>query len=194
MQNRMIRGSAHTKPRANGNERFALLIFLGSYALIFVTLAIVVINLHNLSLEWPPAGVTPLSLWKGLLVTFFLLTSSLTLHFALRAARLAQWPRFNRLMGLTLALGLLFLIGQTYQFATAGMTIQSGVYGAVFFTMAGFHALHIVVGLILLTRLFERMQGAPVSAEPMQATPTAAIVWHFLDLMWLPFFIVLYLL
>jgi len=194
MQNRMIRGSAHAKPRASGNERFALLIFLGSYALIFVTLAIVVVNLHNLSLEWPPAGVTPLALWKGLLVTFFLLASSLTLHFALRAAQLAQWPRFNRLMGLTLALGLLFLIGQTYQFATAGMTIQSGVYGAVFFTMAGFHAVHIVVGLILLTRLFERMQGASVSAEPMPATPTAAIVWHFLDLMWLPFFIVLYLL
>ena len=194
MQNRVMRSSGSREPRTTGNERFALFIFLGSYALIFVTLAIVVVNLHNISIEWPPPGVQPLSLWKGELVTLVLLASSLTLHLALRVGRQGDSAGFNRLMLVTLALGLLFLAGQIYQFATAGMTIQSGVYGAVFFTMAGFHALHIILGLALLTRLLDRLHGTPLSAELLRTTPAAAIVWHFLDLMWLPFFIVLYLL
>ena len=191
MQNRMMRSSQQS--RTTGHERFALLVFLGSYALVFVTLTIVVLNLHNISVEWPPAGVQPLSLWKGVVVTLILLASSLTLHLALRAGRQGDSARFNRLMLVTIVLGLLFLAGQIYQFTTAGMTIQSGVYGAVFFTMAGFHAMHIILGLVLLTRLLDQLHST-LDAERLRATPMAAMVWHFLDLMWLPFFVVLYLL
>lgn len=194
MQNRVIRSSNGQEPGGTGNSRFALFIFLGSYALVFVTLAIVVINLRRVSFDWPPAGVPPLALWKGALVTLILLVSSLTLHVTLHAARQGNQPRAQRLLLVTVLLGLLFLVGQIYQFATAGMTIQSGAYGAVFFTMAGFHAVHILIGLALLVRLLNDLRRAPASAAALSATPAAATVWHFLDLMWLPFFIVLYLL
>ena len=187
MQNRVIRSSNGREPGGTGNSRFALFIFLGSYALVFVTLAIVVINLRRVSFDWPPAGAPPLAIWKGALVT-------LTLHVTLHAARQGNQPRAQRLLLVTVLLGLLFLVGQIYQFATAGMTIQSGAYGAVFFTMAGFHAVHIIIGLALLVRLLNDLRRAPDSAAALSATPAAATVWHFLDLMWLPFFIVLYLL
>lgn len=99
MQNRVIRSSNGREPGGTGNSRFALFIFLGSYALVFVTLAIVVINLRRVSFDWPPAGVPPLALWKGALVTLILLVSSLTLHVTLHAARQGNQPRAQRQIG-----------------------------------------------------------------------------------------------
>ena len=174
-------------------DRFGLFVFLGSYALVFATLIVVILYLRSVNFDWPPAGVPALAVWKGTLITAILLASSATLHFANRAAKARNLLVFLRLMYATLGLGLLFLVGQIWQFSTAGMTIQSGAYGAVFFTMAGFHAIHIVIGLFLLTRMLDRGPAQINNGDITWATPNAVFVWHFLDAMWLPFFLTLYL-
>lgn len=175
--------------------RLGLYIFLASYAIVFATLVAVVMILRSNSLDWPPPGVPHLLLPVGLLVTFILLASSGVLFLADRAERRGNHRLFVRGTYITIALGLLFLVGQVTQFVTSGMTIQSGIYGGVFFTLAGFHAAHIVIGLVLLTRMLDwahrSRPAAPIT--PNRETPTAVIVWHFLDIMWLPLFVVLYL-
>ncbi len=172
--------------------RLGLYIFLASYAIVFATLVAVVIILRNNSLDWPPPGVPHLSLPIGLLVTFVLLASSLVLMLADRADRRGNHRLFVRGTYITIALGFLFLVGQVMQFVTSGMTIQSGIYGGVFFTLAGFHAAHIVLGLFLLTRMLDWAHSSRPSVPPRE-TPTGAVVWHFLGVMWIPLFVVLYL-
>lgn len=175
--------------------RLGLYIFLASYAIVFATLVSVVMILRNNSLDWPPPGVPQLSLAAGLLVTFILVASSVVLHFADRAERRGNHRLFVRGTYITIVLGLLFLVGQVMQFVTSGMTIQSGVYGGVFFTLAGFHAAHILLGLFLLTRMLDWAHPRRTAEAPRnpRETPTAVVVWHFLGIMWLPLFAVLYL-
>jgi cytochrome c oxidase subunit 3 len=175
--------------------RLGLYIFLASYAIVFATLVAVVMILRSNSLDWPPPGVPHLSLPVGLLVTFILLASSIVLVLAERAEQRGNHRLFVRGTYLTIMLGLLFLVGQVMQFVTSGMTIQSGIYGGVYFTLAGFHAAHIVLGLFLLTRMLDwahPRRAVPVNGN--RETPTAVVVWHFLGVMWLPLFVVLYLL
>lgn len=192
-------GSEETlaSPRpALSTGRLGLYIFLASYAIVFATLVMVVMILRSNSLDWPPPGAPHLSLPVGLLVTCILLASSAVLYLADRARRRGNHPLFARGTYLTIALGLLFLAGQIMQFATSGMTIQSGIYGGVFFTLAGFHAAHIVVGLLLLTGMLNwaRLPRPDPSQPRTREAPTAVVVWHFLGVMWLPLFVVLYLL
>lgn len=143
--------------------------------------------------EWPPKGIRTFDPWQlPLINTLVLLTSGTTVTWAHHA--LQQGDREGLKWGLiaTVALGALFTALQVYEYMHAGFGFSGHIYGATFFMATGFHGFHVIVGtLFLLVCLFRAMAG---HFTPQQhfGFEAAAWYWHFVDVVWLFLFIVIY--
>ena len=114
-------------------------------------------------------------------------------HWALKKnerAKLCWW------LFATVALGLLFLALQVYEFAYAygdlNLTLGSGVYGSTFFMLTGFHGLHVTIGAIMLIVMLIRSMRGHFTPEHHFAFEAAAWYWHFVDVVWIGLFIFVY--
>ncbi len=139
--------------------------------------------------SWPPAGVERISATIPFFISLALLVSSWTALRAQRSIRMGNVPRLQRYTWITLALGLVFLIGMVIVWRTTPIT---GPYSAIFFTMTGFHALHVLAGMILFGYVYRKAQQGAYSAESYWGVEAAVVFWHFVDLMWLLYFFVLF--
>lgn len=128
--------------------------------------------------------------------TFILLTSSFTVVLGLAAIQRGSSRRMGVFLGLTILLGAVFLAGQGFEFATLyseGMTLQSSVYGSSFFTLTGFHGLHVLIGIIwAAVVLFKGLRGK-YSAEEHGSVEIFGLYWHFVDIVWIVLFTIIYL-
>ena len=148
---------------------------------------------------WPSAGpaikeaFTPMAAW-GLpaINTLLLLTSGVTLTWAHWG--LMKEKRNQLIIGLvlTIALGVVFLFLQATEYHEAEFTIKTGVYGATFFLLTGFHGLHVTMGAIMLTIILLRVLKGHFSAQNHFAFEAVAWYWHFVDVVWLFLFIFIY--
>lgn len=146
--------------------------------------------------SWPP-GELPELLTPTLLVnTVALVLSSFTLHFAHSALKRGNRRRFLGLLGVTLALGVLFVFGQIYEYHSLiieeGFTISSGVFGSAFYGLTGLHGLHVVLGTILLGIVFARGVLGQLSGDRDTSLVTVSFYWHFVDVVWIVIITVLY--
>lgn len=152
---------------------------------------------------WPlvkmPSGETTQAMgpW-GLpfLNTVLLLTSSVTLTIAHHALLIGERRRQLIFLSITAALGVLFLGCQVleYQHAYAemGLTLQSGMYGSTFYMLTGFHGLHVTIGTIMLIVMAVRTVKGHLTPSNHFAFEAAAWYWHFVDVVWLFLFVVVY--
>jgi len=137
--------------------------------------------------SWPdPRERLPLA--PAAAMTFVLLASSLTMTLATRAA-----DRKRRLLwlGTTLALGVAFLAGGVVEYAhlaggASPMGFSSGLYASVFYALTGYHALHVVAGVVSVALMCR-------AKIKQQALETMALYWHFVDIAWMPIFTFIYL-
>jgi heme/copper-type cytochrome/quinol oxidase subunit 3 len=142
--------------------------------------------------EWPLGGAPSLRLAAP--NTLILLASSAALVWAERSgARRAQRGRL--LLGILAAwlLGVIFVLVQLKEWSGKSFSVHSGTYGSSYFVVTGFHLLHVVVGLILLTGLFVWAALGYFSRERHAPLTIGAIYWHFVDVVWLIVFTALYL-
>lgn len=143
---------------------------------------------------WPPAGIAPPELGLPALGTVFLLTSSLTAHWAERGIRSGRTSQLRVGLGLTALLGAGFLGIQAREYATAGFGPTSSAYGSLFFGTTGFHGLHVLVGVALLlavgTVAWRTDRYRPDHHLPVRL---AVVYWHFVDVVWIFVFTSLYL-
>lgn len=97
---------------------------------------------------------------------------------------------------MTVALGITFLVFQVYEYAHAymelGLTLQTGVYGATFFMLTGFHGLHVTMGTIMLIVMLGRSLAGHFRPDNHFAFEAVAWYWHFVDVVWLFLFIFVY--
>ena len=151
---------------------------------------------------WPSAGpkgasFTPMGAWGiPAINTALLLSSGVTLtwaHWGLMKGRRAQ---LNLGLVLTVLLGVVFLGFQAYEYHHAytelGLTMGAGVYGATFFMLTGFHGLHVFVGALMLLFITLRLQKGHFTPERHFGFEGAAWYWHFVDLVWLGLYVVVY--
>ena len=144
-----------------------------------------------------PAGV--ISAWGlPLINTILLVTSSFTLTWAHHALKKDNRKQLKIGLGLTVLLGAAFLALQIEEYIHAyselGLTLGSGIYGATFFMLTGFHGAHVTIGAIVLTVMLVRILRGHFNAEHHFGFEAAAWYWHFVDVVWLGLFIFVYVL
>jgi cytochrome c oxidase subunit 3 len=130
----------------------------------------------------------------GLGVTAMLLVSSFFMNRAEVEMAHGNRPAFLRNIMVTLVLGTIFLVGVVgveWQLAPFGPS--DGAEGAVFYSMTGFHAFHVFTGLILLFVVWNNGRRGLYTAEQHWGVEAAAIYWHFIDIVWMFFYVGLYL-
>jgi cytochrome c oxidase subunit 3 len=148
---------------------------------------------------WPSAGpslteaFTPMGAW-GLpaINTLLLLTSGATLTWAHWGLMKDNRKQLTIGLILTVALGVLFLYLQAHEYAEAGFTIKTGIYGATFYMLTGFHGLHVTMGAIMLTIILFRVLKGHFNSHDHFGFEAVAWYWHFVDVVWLFLFIFVY--
>jgi cytochrome c oxidase subunit 3 len=144
---------------------------------------------------WPPPGRLdrPELLLPGL-NSLLLVASSVTMQWAVRAARVGERSRILRWLGLTLLLGGTFILIQGYEFATNGFGLDAGIFGSTFYILTGFHGAHVLAGLCLISIVANRARLGLVSPEHHTAVEATSYYWHFVDVVWLLLFSTVYVL
>jgi len=142
----------------------------------------------------PKAVIDPMGL--PLINTLLLLTSGVTLTIAHWALRKNSRGMLIAFLALTVLLGWTFIGVQAYEYAHAyhelGLTLASGVYGSTFFMLTGFHGAHVTIGSIMLLFILFRCMKGHFTPEKHFAFEATAWYWHFVDVVWLGLFILVY--
>ena len=183
-------GGGGTRGVPNDPRRFGLWLFLGTLTMLFVcfTSAYVV---RRTSDDWAPIGA-PALLWANGLV---LVLSSVTLELSRRRLRGWDLPGTQRWLGATGVLGGLFLAGQLLawrQLAAQGVYLASNPHSSFFYVLTGLHALHLVGGLIWFTVSMWKVRHLAYTPGE-DALGLFATYWHFLTVLWIYLFVLLFL-
>ena len=149
------------------------------------------------SMAWPGWGhaLEWLPLWN----TIVLLSSSVTVHFAHVGLKNGNRKKFNRFLGITVALALIFVGLQAAEYYEAyahyGLTLNSGIYGSTFFMLTGFHGLHVMMGGLMLAIMLARSVFAGHFEDHDHfGFEAASWYWHFVDVVWVMLFLFVYIL
>jgi len=143
---------------------------------------------------WPPNGQERPELLLPGLNTLLLLSSSVTMQWAVRAIGRGEVTTMRRALRLTLLLGSIFILVQGYEFATNGFGLDAGVFGSTFYTLTGFHGAHVLAGLGFMAIVATRARRGLISQEHHTAVEAASYYWHFVDAVWVVLFSTLYVL
>jgi cytochrome c oxidase subunit 3 len=131
-----------------------------------------------------------------LINTILLVTSSFTVTFAHHALRHGERTKITIWLAITLILGLTFLAFQAEEYIEAyqhlDLTLNSGIYGATFFLLTGFHGFHVTVGSIILFILLIRVMKGHFTPDNHFGFEAGSWYWHFVDVVWLLLFLVVY--
>ena len=148
-----------------------------------------------------PAGIiepfqTMTPFWLPTINTALLLSSGVTLTIAHNALLENQRSKTIQFMWLTVLLGVVFLCVQGYEYAHAyhelNLKLTSGVYGSTFFMLTGFHGFHVFVGMLMLLFITLRLRSGHFTASNHFGFEGAAWYWHFVDVVWLGLYILVY--
>lgn len=144
-----------------------------------------------------PGEIIP---WTGLplINTLLLLSSSVTVHFAHSALKAGRDGAMTRWLLATVTLGFVFVGFQAEEYVLAytelGLTLESGVYGATFFILTGFHGLHVCIGAIMLLIMLVRHRRGHFKPHDHFGFEAASWYWHFVDVVWVGLFLFVYIL
>ncbi|HPR07528.1 MAG TPA: cytochrome c oxidase subunit 3 [Denitromonas sp.] len=152
---------------------------------------------------WPTAGpraeeaFSPMAAWGiPALNTLILLTSGATLTWAHWGMMKDNRAQLKLGLLLTVLLGVLFMSFQIYEYMHAygemNLKMTSGIYGSTFYMMTGFHGLHVTIGAIMLLVMLFRVMAGHFTKDHHFAFEAAAWYWHFVDVVWLVLFVVVY--
>jgi cytochrome c oxidase subunit 3 len=177
-------------------------IFLASEVMFFGSLFAMYFYLFGSHLVWPPPAPSAnpefyVSWWPiPFFNTIILLSSGVTCHYATEAIAHDNRRRFFQLQIATIILGVGFEIGQLIEFINAfgrGLDLKVNSFASAFFTMTGFHGAHVLGGLILLTLILYRASRGQFSSRHHVGVSAVTLYWHFVDVVWIFLFGILYL-
>ncbi len=200
------------------NRKIAIWTFIGSECMLFASL----ISTYLIYKGRSPEGPYPHESWTNPTTgevfapimnipvtsasTFVLLASSFAMVLALAAVQNKHVPKRTtgeRILGssrlwlwVTCLMGVVFLGFQAYEFTSfvhEGLTIRTNLFGSSFFTLTGFHGAHVTVGVLWLFSLLAIDYKRGLTAADATIVDIAALYWHFVDVVWIAIFTLLYL-
>jgi len=192
-----VQERAHT-PVAQIGLRYGMALFIASEVMFFVAFfwaffASSLFPKEAAGFVWPPAGIEVIDAFDlPLLMTLILLLSGCTLTWAHHALLGGHKEETVKALGLTIALGVVFLILQVFEYFHAPFAFKDGVYPSVFFMATGFHGFHVFVGTVFLIVCYFRTKKGEFTAKNHFGFEAAAWYWHFVDVVWLFLFLAVY--
>ena len=128
--------------------------------------------------------------------SFVLLMSSLTMVLALSAVQRGDIRRMQVWLCTTAALGASFIAGQVYEFTSfyhEGLKLSTNLFGSSFYVLTGFHGVHVTLGIIMLLSLVGLSRRGKITQAKAEVIEIAGLYWHFVDIVWIVIFTVVYL-
>lgn len=178
------------------NRKLLMWAFIGSECMLFGSLIITYLVYRGRSIVGPyPEEL--LNIPFITVTTFVLLMSSLTMVLALAAVQRNDMRQGKLWLLMTALLGLVFLSGQVYEFSHfvhEGLGLTTNLFGASFFLLTGTHGAHVFVGVIWLTTLFGLAVTGKLTSENAETVEITGLYWHFVDVVWIVLFTIIYLL
>nr|WRW11477.1 cytochrome c oxidase subunit III [Eteoneus sigillatus] len=147
----------------------------------------------EIGMNWPPKGIysfNPMEI--PLLNTMILLTSGMTVTWTHHSLIFNDYKQTKNSLILTVMLGVLFTILQGYEYMESKFTISDSIYGSCFFMATGFHGLHVIIGTIFLMTCMVRHLKNHFSKNHHYGFEAASWYWHFVDVVWLMLYIMVY--
>jgi cytochrome c oxidase subunit 3 len=144
-----------------------------------------------------PTPETALRFSDGLIGAAFLLPSSATVALAVRALVRSQRRRFLFWLSLTMALGVLFLLNTAREWhgliVNRGLTLATNLFGTTFYTLVGFHAAHVTLGVIIMSILLLLVARRRLLPSQAESTELFSWYWHFVDSVWVAIVLMVYI-
>lgn len=174
-------------------SRLGMWLFLASEVMFFASLVGSYIVLRMGAREWPDPNAI-LGIPVLAVNTFILITSSATMVMAHEAARAGDNARLRKMLAATAALGTLFLVIKVWDYTHLvhnGFIIGETLFASCYYTLTGFHGLHVLAGVIaLVVGWFAAGKGA-YTPEDHGYVEGVGLYWHFVDLVWIVLFAIL---
>ncbi|MBI4431141.1 MAG: heme-copper oxidase subunit III [Candidatus Omnitrophica bacterium] len=184
------------QPRTGiSNGKLAMWLFLCSEVMFFTGLIGAYIVLRMSTPDWPTPS-TVLNIPLTALNTFFLICSSVTMVNAFAAATEGHQAGIRKFLFATFLIGSLFLSIQMYEYRKLihhGFVISGGIFPSCFYTMTGFHGAHVAGGVIAIFCLLIQAFRGKYGAGNYAAIEYVGLYWHFVDLVWIILFTIVYL-
>jgi len=190
-------GSDHGHHSSTGlsNNKLAMWLFLGSECLLFGGLISTYMLYRGRVSDGPhPSGIYDIPFTS--VSSFVLLMSSLTMVLAVSAAQKGDDKKTNLWLLVTALLGSTFIGGQVYEFTAfyrEGLGFTTSLFGSSFYTLTGFHGVHVSVGIILLLSLMGIIRKNRVTGNKAEVVELIGLYWHFVDIVWIVIFTLVYL-
>ena len=143
-----------------------------------------------------PTAATALNTIRTGMFSLALFSSSATIWMASRAARRSDSRGLMLWLSITIALGVLFMFGQAteyYDLLTSGVTVSRNLFATTFFTLTGFHGLHVMIGLVALCVTLGLARAGKLHEQTSDGFGAVEWYWHFVDAVWVVVFSVVYL-
>jgi cytochrome c oxidase subunit 3 len=184
-------------PSATGipHDKMGMWVFLCSEVMFFTGLIGAYIVLRFGSPTWPHPGET-LNIWLTAVNTFILICSSVTMVKALQSVREGDQRKLKLFLSMTLLFGAIFLGVQFYEYRHLlhnGFNPHVSLFGSVFYTTTGFHGFHVFCGVVCMAFVTGKALLGKYTTEHHQGVETIGLYWHFVDLVWIILFTIIYL-
>ena len=188
-------GGAHVTSTGLSNNKLAMWLFLGSECLLFGGLISTYMLYRGRHGGGPgPAQVFDIPLTS--VSSFVLLMSSLTMVLAVNSAKRLDDRNTRLWLMATALLGALFVGGQVYEFTAfyqEGLGFTTSLFSSSFFTLTGFHGVHVTLGVVMLIALAAIIGRGRISGDKAEVVEMVGLYWHFVDVVWVVIFTLVYL-
>lgn len=188
-------GAHHPTNFGIDNNKMGMWTFIGSEVLFFGAFIATYLIYLNRTGEGPtPAEIFDIPFTS--VSTFILLMSSLGMVLALAAVQRGDMRQFRVWTLATALMGAVFLSGQIYEFTVfleEGMSLTTSPFSSSFFVLTGFHGVHVFLGVVMLAGMWAASFTGHVTPRQSGAVENIGLYWHFVDVIWIIIFTVIYL-
>ena len=191
----------HTEADADHHEDhpdhriFGLIVFLVAEGMIFLGMFGAYVAFRSILPTWPPEGTPELELLLPGVNTIILISSSFVIHNADTAIKKNDVLGMQTWLAITAAMGGIFLVGQLYEYSHLEFGLTTNLFASAFYVLTGFHGLHVFIGVTAIVAVLWRSRiSGHYSNEKHFGVEAAEIYWHFVDVVWIILFGLLYLL